>query len=327
MAATPDDEIQKGTVMKKQDNESLIREVTKRLDWYTMEASDEEFDADEVQTLLKLLDSLKGKEKEEELPVEEALDSFWKYCEKRQEEERILAADGKESEKNRKTKPEKKEVRMRPFFWYFHKHRIAVVTAVALIIIMLGGSWQMAVNAEKHGGFFWWMDKNEEGTTKITAPEIIRGESEKRTEETYYNIEDVPEAYTQYAKISFEIGSLTENGYNLSCIEVTKSDKTNTISDYFEKEEEILYFEVKVYPQEILRVREIYPGYVFCEEFENGDTNLEVFEKEEESGRQKYVIYFYYGNEKYTVIGEDSIEKLKEIAVEYLQAVIGNYSK
>ena len=44
--------------MKKQDNKSLIQEVTKRLDWYTMEASDEEFDADEVQTLLKLLDSL-----------------------------------------------------------------------------------------------------------------------------------------------------------------------------------------------------------------------------------------------------------------------------
>ena len=34
--------------MKKQDNKSLIQEVTKRLDWYTMEASDEEFDADEV---------------------------------------------------------------------------------------------------------------------------------------------------------------------------------------------------------------------------------------------------------------------------------------
>lgn len=95
--------------MKKQDKESLIREVTKRLDWYTMEASDEEFDADEVQTLLKLLDSLKGEEKEEELPVEEALDSFWKYCEKRQEEERILAADGKESEENRKTEPEKRK--------------------------------------------------------------------------------------------------------------------------------------------------------------------------------------------------------------------------
>ena len=311
--------------MKKQDNKSLIQEVTKRLDWYTMEASDEEFDADEVQTLLKLLDSLKGEEKEEELPVEEALDSFWKYCEKRQEEERILAADGKESEENRKTEPEKKEGRMHQFLWYFHKHRIAVVTAVALIIIMLGGSWQMAVNAEKHGGFFWWMDKNEEGTTKITVPEGGSRDSEKRTEENYYNIEDVPDPYVQYAKIPLEISSLAGSEYNLSRIEVVKTDKSDTIYDFFEKEKaEILYFEIKIYRQEILRVRETYPGYVFCEEFENDGINLEVFEKEEENGKKRYVIYFYYGNEKYAVVGVDSIEKLKEIAVEYLQAVISN---
>ena len=314
--------------MKKQDNKSLIQEVTKRLDWYTMEASDEEFDADEVQTLLKLLDSLKGEEKEEELPVEEALDSFWKYCEKRQEEERILAADRKESAENRKTKPEKKEGRMSQFLWYFHKHRIAVVTAVALIIIMLGGSWQMAVNAEKHGGFFWWMDKNEEGTTKITAPEGGSRDSEKRTEENYYNIEEVPDAYFEYAQIPLEISSLAGSEYNLSRIEVVKTDKSDTIYDFFEKEKaEILYFEIKIYRQEILRVRETYPGYVFCEEFENDGINLEVFEKEEENGKQRYVIYFYYGNEKYAVVGVDSIEKLKEIAVEYQQAVVSNYSR
>lgn len=238
--------------MKKQDKESLIREVTKRLDWYTMEASDEEFDADEVQTLLKLLDSLKGEEKEEELPVEEALDSFWKYCEKRQEEERILAADGKESEENRKTEPEKKEGRMHQFLWYFHKHRIAVVTAVALIIIMLGGSWQMAVNAEKHGGFFWWMDKNEEGTTMITAPE----ESDIKISDIYDKVEDVPEEYKEYALIPFELSGFIGGDYNLSRIEVIKSNKVDSIYDYFENEkEEILYFEIKRYRQEILRVR------------------------------------------------------------------------
>ena len=307
--------------MKKQDKESLIREVTKRLDWYTMEASDEEFDADEVQTLLKLLDSLKGEEKEEELPVEEALDSFWKYCEKRQEEERILAADGKESEENRKTEPEKKEGRMHQFLWYFHKHRIAVVTAVALIIIMLGGSWQMAVNAEKHGGFFWWMDKNEEGTTMITAPE----ESDIKISDIYDKVEDVPEEYKEYALIPFELSGFIGGDYNLSRIEVIKSNKVDSIYDYFENEkEEILYFEIKRYRQEILRVRETYPGYVFCEEFENDGINLEVFQKEEESGKQRYVIYFYYMNEKYAVVGVDSKEKLKEIAVEYLQAVISN---
>lgn len=88
--------------MKKQDNESLIQELTKRLDWYIMEASDEEFDADEVQTLMKLLDNLKTEEDnvEDELPVEEALDDFWKHCEEREEEERLLL--GTEEEKGQK---------------------------------------------------------------------------------------------------------------------------------------------------------------------------------------------------------------------------------
>lgn len=76
-----------------------------------------------------------------------------------------------------------------------------------------------------------------------------------------------------------------------------------------------------------MRVREIYPGYLFREEFENDGITLEVFEKEEENGEQRYVVYFYYGNEKYSVVGVDSKEKLKEIAVEYQQAVVNNYSK
>lgn len=185
----------------------------------------------------------------------------------------------------------------------------------------------MAVNAEKHGGFFWWMDKNEEGTTLITAPEGENRDSEKSIEENYYSLEDVPDEYVQYAMIPFEVSSLDKDDYSLSHIEVTKSNRADTVNDYFKKDEEILCFEVKVYPQEILRVREIYPGYSFCEEFENDGIDLEVFEKEEESGKKRYVIYFYYGNKKYAVFGVDSKEKLKEIAVEYQQAVVNNYSK
>ena len=95
--------------MKKQDNESLIQELTKRLDWYIMKASDEEFDADEVQTLMKLLDNLKTEEDnvEDELPVEEALDDFWKHCEEREEEERLLLGTEKVNllQRKRRTSP------------------------------------------------------------------------------------------------------------------------------------------------------------------------------------------------------------------------------
>lgn len=307
--------------MKKQDKESLIREVTKRLDWYTMEASDEEFDADEVQTLLKLLDSLKGEEKEEELPVEEALDSFWKYCEKRQEEEKILAADGKESEEKRKTKPEKKEGRMRQFLWYFHKHRIAVVTAVALIVIMLGGSWQMAVNAEKHGGFFWWMDKNEEGTTKITAPEGIYGDSNVGESKVYNELEEIPEKYQEYVRKPLEIPKLNE--YYLKKIEIVKFTDACTIYETVENHnKKALYFETKIYEQKILRVREGYPGFTYYGSFQDSGMEFDIFKKEQNDGTDHYFMYFYYNNEKYAVGGEETEENLKSIIIEYKNIVI-----
>lgn len=301
--------------MKKQDNESLIQEIQKRLDWYTMEASDEEFDADEVQNLLKLLDGLTPEEEKDRLSSDEVVDSFWKYCAEREEEEKILAeADETEKKKDRKVQR------------YFQRHKALAVATVALAVILLGGSWQMAVNAEKHGGFFWWMDKNEEGTTMITSPETHIRDSIKKVKENYYSIEDVPQIYKKYVDIPYEIMQLYEEQYTMSRIQIVKADESDTIYEFFNKgQDEILHFEIKIYPREILRVRETYPGYVFCEEFENDGINLEVFSKQEDNGNQNYIIYFYYGNEKYAVVGINDKELLKEIAVKYQEAIVDNY--
>ena len=300
--------------MKKQDNESLIQEIQKRLDWYTMEASDEEFDADEVQNLLKLLDSLTPEEEKDRLSSDEVVDNFWKYCAEREEEERILAeADETEKKKEHKV------------LHYFQKHRAVAVAAAVLIVIMLGGSWQMAVNAEKHGGFFWWMDKNEEGTTMITSPETHVRDSIKKVKENYYSIENVPQIYKKYVDIPYEIMQLYEEQYTMSRIQIVKADESDTIYEFFNKgQDEILHFEIKIYPRKILRVRETY-RYVFCEEFENDGINLEVFSKQEDNGNQSYIIYFYYGNEKYAVVGINDKDFLKEIAIKYQEAVVDNY--
>ena len=301
--------------MKKQDKESLIQEIQKRLDWYTMEASDEEFDADEVQSLLKLLDSLTPEEEKDRLSSDEVVDNFWKYCAEREEEERILAeADAPEKKKEHKV------------LHYFQKHRAVAVAAVVLIVIMLGGSWQMAVNAEKHGGFFWWMDKNEVGTTMITSPEMVGENPQKSVQKVYNRIEDVPDIYREYVNVPYEIMCSFNDGYSMSRIETIETDESDTINEFFSKEKNpILHFKIKIYPQEILRVRETYPGYVFCEEFENEGIDLEVFRKQEDNGNLSYIIYFYYGNEKYAVAGINDKEFLKEIAVKYQEAVVNNY--
>ena len=211
--------------MKKQDNESLIQEIQKRLDWYTMEASDEEFDADEVQNLLKLLDGLTPEEEKDRLSSDEVVDNFWKYCAEREEEERILAeADEPEKKKEHKV------------LHYFQKHRAVVVAAAVLIVIMLGGSWQMAVNAEKHGGFFWWMDKNEEGTTMITSPEVAGENPQKNVQKVYNRIEDVPEIYREYVNVPYEIMCSFNDGYSMSRIETIETDESDTINEFFIRE-------------------------------------------------------------------------------------------
>ena len=265
--------------------------------------------------LLKLLDGLTPEEEKDRLSSDEVVDNFWKYCAEREEEERILAeADETEKKKEHKV------------LHYFQKHRAVVVAAAVLIVIMLGGSWQMAVNAEKHGGFFWWMDKNEEGTTMITSPEVTIKDLKNHVKEKYFSIEEVPSIFKTYVEVPHEIMESLDDGYNMSRIEIVKTNESDAIYEYFCKDTaEILYFEIKLYPQEILRVREIYPGYDFLEEFENDNINLEVFQKKEDNGEKGYIIYFYYGNGKYAVAGMNDKAFLKEIAIKYQEAVVDNY--
>ena len=336
--------------MKKQDNESLIQELTKRLDWYIMKASDEEFDADEVQTLMKLLDNLKTEEDnvEDELPVEEALDDFWKHCEEREEEERLLLGTEEEKDKSEpvaeKEEDKPREGKLHKVLWYFRRRRFAVVAAAVLVVMVLGGSWQVVANAEKHGGFFWWMDKNEEGTTMITAPEGVE-DSDSSTVGVYECVEKVPEEYRGYVEQLSEITLLSE--YTFDHARIVKGKYNDTISAFLKKDDEIMSAirksinisvdkktgvitikskaQIKIYPQEILRVRETYPGFTFEREFEDEGIIFDVFLKKELWGENTYLMYFYYRKEKYVVIGRIEESILQNILIEYKNVVTDYY--
>ena len=315
--------------MKKQDNESLIQELTRRLDWYMMEASDEEFDAEQVQALMKLLDSLKSEEEEkieEELPVEEAVSNFWKYREEREEEEKLLfgTEESRESEPTVcvEEKEEPKESKFHKVLWYFHRHRIVVVTAAVLVVIMLGGSLQAVVNAEKHGGFFWWMDKNEEGTTMITSPE---GDFTNSTVGECYSVEEIPREYKEYVEELYEIKTISE--YTFDFFEIRKDKHSDTVTFNLKNGENVIRFQVKIYPYEILRVRETYPGYIFEREFEDEGISFDVFSKKESSGEKTYLMYFYYGKQKYIVMGRAEENELQDTVIEYKNVVLNHFSK
>lgn len=313
--------------MKKQDNESLIQELTKRLDWYLLEASEEAFDAEEVQTLVKLLDSLKAEQGEkiaEELPAEEALSDFRKYCEQREEEEKILAetekAEQSSSEENDKKNAKKSEKggqkkQKHKVLEFIHRHKNGVVAAAVVLAMMIGGSWQVVANADKHGGFFWWMDKSEEVTTMITSPEGMDNLAGNKEAEDYYTIADVPTKYREYVEIPLAISAMRE--YELKVIKLLKRENTIALYVFFQDiNENIMHFEIIMYPQEILRIRESYVGYDFDEEFEKDDIKYEVLEKKEMDGRKNYIVYFYYENVKYAIVGMNNRDLIKEIAKE-----------
>ncbi len=308
--------------MKKQDNESLIQELKKRLDWYLMEASDEEFDADEVQNLMNLLDSLKADRDDginEEFPVEEALSDFWKYCEEREEDERILATaeeeENIEKSSEKENEPEKK-VKEHKVFGFFRRHKAGAVAAAAvLIVVLVGGSWQVVANAEKHGGFFWWMDKNEEGTTMITSPGEMGSLGGNMESEDYYTIEDVPEKYREYVKIPLKVPVMEK--YELDSIRIIRRDIAVDLYIFLKDENKnIMYYEIIIYPHEVLRIRDGYPEYDFVEEFEKDEINFEVFKKEEINKKQSYIVYFYYENVKYAIVGMEDEKLVKETAIE-----------
>lgn len=66
-----------------------IKSIKEKLDYYTMEADDKDFDTEEVQKLLKRWDELESIALTWK-SVDEALKDFRKYFDERQREEQIM---------------------------------------------------------------------------------------------------------------------------------------------------------------------------------------------------------------------------------------------
>ena len=59
-------------------------------------------------------------------------------------------------------------------------------------------------------------------------------------------------------------------------------------------------------------------------EFEDGGINFDIFSKEESSGEYTYIMYFYYGKEKYIVIGRNDEERIRDIVIAYKNVILSH---
>ena len=100
--------MEKGNEAKTSQNRSLLaEELTKKLEWYTLYASEEEYDEKAVESILYLLDSLAPLEETEVSPSEEAWKRFQSLAQRRIEKKKKETEEG--AEKNQ-TLPGRKDL-------------------------------------------------------------------------------------------------------------------------------------------------------------------------------------------------------------------------
>lgn len=92
--------------------EKEIEMLKEKLDYYTLVAADDEFDAGKVIKIVKRLEELEPTEAPKK-SVDEFLDDFCKYCEEREREEKILVQEAVIA------------VSMMKKVWYYEKKKFA----------------------------------------------------------------------------------------------------------------------------------------------------------------------------------------------------------
>ena len=152
-------------------NAEWIASVEERLRWFLEEATDEEFDAEEVDTLVSLLNKLKPLESVEILSDEEALAKFHEYAELRDAEELTNSNVTEEDvQKNAVFEKQRSHNRLRHFV---KNHKLVSAAAAIMLVVLVAGGTMGAVDANKGNGFFYWLQKDDEGMTMWTSPESM----------------------------------------------------------------------------------------------------------------------------------------------------------
>lgn len=293
-------------------NTQLIEAAKERLRWYTMEASEEEYDAEEVEALVILLSTLEPVDSVEMQSEEQMLERFHEYVEMRDAEE------GQDSLKQ--TVEKKKNSKIVAFI---KKHKMPAVAATIFLMIIVAGGSMGAVNASKGNGFFYWLNRDEKGMTMITSPENMGEGMVVEEEEKYFRMEDVPKKYQKYV-IDVDCIELLEE-YKLEYIKGIRTESYCGVKQCLKDGtgEIEIYLGAFVFSD---KKRLTYEAYLGTEDEYNLKNVQEdtILIRENPSGDAEYKIYFYKDNIQYYVEGNVNKNILFELAIEYKDIVLNN---
>ena len=174
--------------------ETIINEIRERLRWYTFEASEEDIDPKEMAAMVKLLEVLEGENREPEESIKEAYARFQTHRDQWEADEAEISAL-----REQETLQKAEEKRRRKFVPGLGrkmgaKRRLVVgLSAAALFVAVFTAGGAVGVNAERNGGFFHWLKRDETGVMMITSQDSLDTGTNIEGTATYESWAEVPE--------------------------------------------------------------------------------------------------------------------------------------
>lgn len=336
-----------GRKKKKEVNQdALIQKIRERLEWYTFEATEEEFDSQEVQALLKLLMVIEEKSDGNGFDVEESWKRFPMYYEMRTEMEEAgfvfpetaasfedaasghvasgqaaCSDNGKASEAGKKPARENAAWQKLPGKWTsrggvspLHKKNRGAVGIAAVIltaIVILGGT---GVYAEQRGGFFHWLEKDENGVKFITSPEGKVSENDLKNI-VFEKADDVPDEY----RTLIWVPQIISEEWQFQSVNIMQLSNMEQIKTHYTKTGGLhIAFEVTLYSNNVVMTKQEFDGYEYLNQlYIDGQKSCDVYEKESKD-EMEYAFSFYQDKTKIIIESNLDLEELEKLVAEYI---------
>ena len=331
----------------KTDKMKMIEDLQERLNWYLNEASEDEYNEEEVRAIKNLLEVM-DPEKPEELDesyynADMAFERFKATLDIRMriqdEMRRFLAGevtladypddddemvdddteddstssdcDSLEALKGKKSA--QKKTKTRTFFLSKGMHR-GIMAATLVLALLVGGT--VGAYAEKNG-FFHWVKRDKEGMSVMTSPEGMDDSYEGSKH--YFSLSEVPEEYREYIWEPAQV----PQGMEFVHYDIVKYKDWDRVLCYYYDDEQNKRLEIicRIFASGIEYHSQKYDTYDFLYSKEYNGTTLEFFIKNSDSVTE-YAVCFLNNNVQYIVQGEVDMEKIEQLADEYCDDVV-----
>lgn len=315
-------------MQKSSNNQEFERKLKEELDWYTLYASEEEYDEKAVESILYLLDRWDPLE-EDVIPSEkEAWVRFQEVIKNQQELLPVPETSGTSMRSGgkggfrilsfglkKKSGVGKKSSRIVNFVY---RHKITAAVVVLFMVLLMGNTIYAVTNPEN--GFFFWMKRDDSGVEMFTSPEGLEDTTDEK-ENVFYKRDDVPDWAQNWLEIEAEV-ELPEE-YEWQYFEANGLGNRATVVGHYlnSRDEKEIVMGVWIYSEQISYFKEGFAEYDYIDGYTILYEEMSIYKKTEQTGDNFYIICFYEENCKFYVRGQDNLDELKGIANKYLECV------